>query len=72
MGEFDPRGCTNMSAESVLSVEELELPEDFDESQFEDPEDFVDDISDEGERVSCRISITELIISDPRGAVASL
>lgn len=68
MGEFDPRGCAKMSAESVLSVEELELPEDFDESQFEDPEDFVDDISDEGERVAClrnRISITERIISDP-------
>ena len=41
-----------MSAkESVLSVEEVELPEDFDESQFEDPDDFVDEISDEGESI---------------------
>ena len=27
---------------------EFDLPEDLDESQFDDPEDFVDDISDEG------------------------
>ena len=27
---------------------DIEFPEDFDESQFEDPEDFEDDISDEG------------------------
>lgn len=38
-----------MSAEEDDAVAgELELPEDFDESQFEDPDEFEDDISDEG------------------------
>ena len=38
-----------MSAdEDGLVASELELPEDVDESQFDDPDDFEDDISDEG------------------------
>lgn len=47
-----------MSAKDiVLSVGEVELPEDFDENQFEDPDDFVDEISDEGESTWLTIKI---------------
>ena len=53
-----------MSAEDgVVAVDEFELPEDFDESQFEDPDDFVDEISDEGQRVACsRTRILESLV----------
>lgn len=63
-----------MSAkESVLSVEDVELPEDFDESQFEDPDDFVDEISDEGESTSLTIRILQNFrVSVPSCAVAKL
>lgn len=63
-----------MSAkESVLSVEDVELPEDFDESQFEDPDDFVDEISDEGESNSLTIRILQNFrVRVPSCAVAKL